>query len=140
MWLQMGEDDGAPLVYFHQVKHMLVGYADGQDGAVEENAQADEKQAKAQVPTAGKVVPKQAVLWMLMQQDAYVWTARAERWRCGGPRGRSWHWCCMLGRRCAAARSMAGEWTLCFVNCHFRILSFLPVNTSSPSNSRASCS
>ena len=25
MWLQMGEDDGAPLVYFRQVKHMWVG-------------------------------------------------------------------------------------------------------------------
>ena len=34
MWLQMGEDDGAPLVYFHQVKHMWVGYADGWSGAV----------------------------------------------------------------------------------------------------------
>ena len=32
MWLQMGEDDGAPLVYFHQVKHMWVGYADGRSG------------------------------------------------------------------------------------------------------------
>ena len=32
MWLQMGESDGAPLVYFHQVKHMWVGYADGQSG------------------------------------------------------------------------------------------------------------
>ena len=29
MWLQMGEDDGAPLAYFHQVKHLWVGYADG---------------------------------------------------------------------------------------------------------------
>ena len=27
MWLQMGEDEGAPLVYFHHVKHMWVGYA-----------------------------------------------------------------------------------------------------------------
>ena len=32
MWLQMGEDDGAPLVYFHQVKNMWVGYADGRSG------------------------------------------------------------------------------------------------------------
>ena len=33
-WLQMGEDDRAPLVYFHQVKHMWVGYADGRSGRV----------------------------------------------------------------------------------------------------------
>ena len=32
MWLQIWEDDGAPLVYFHQVKHMWVGYADGRSG------------------------------------------------------------------------------------------------------------
>ena len=29
MWLQMGKDDGALQVYFHQVKHMWVAYADG---------------------------------------------------------------------------------------------------------------
>ena len=62
MWLQMGEDDGAPLVYFHQVKHMWVGYADGRSGAVEEDAEAGERQAKAQVLTERKVQPKQAVL------------------------------------------------------------------------------
>ena len=38
MWLKMGEDEGAPLVYFHQVKHMWVGYADGRIGATEEGA------------------------------------------------------------------------------------------------------
>ena len=58
MWLQMGQDDGAPLVYFHQVKHMWVGYADGRRGAVEEDAEAGERQAKAQVLTAQKVEPK----------------------------------------------------------------------------------
>ena len=72
MWLRMGEDDGAPLVYFHQVKHMRVGYADGRTGAVEEDADAGERQAEAQVLTARKVEPKQAVLWMQMQQDAQV--------------------------------------------------------------------
>ena len=35
MWLQMGEDDVAPLVYFHQVKHMWVGYADGRPDMAE---------------------------------------------------------------------------------------------------------
>ena len=40
MLLQMGEDDGTPLVYFHQVKHMWVGCADGWSGAVEEDAEA----------------------------------------------------------------------------------------------------
>ena len=29
MWLQMAEEEGAPLVYFHQVTHMWVGYAEG---------------------------------------------------------------------------------------------------------------
>ena len=68
----MGEDDGAPLVYFHQVKHMWVGYADGWSGAVEEDAEAGERQAKAQVLTARKVEPRQAVRWMQMQRDAQV--------------------------------------------------------------------
>ena len=72
MWLQMGEDDRAPPVYFHQVKHMRVGYADGRSGAVEEDVEVAEGQAKAQVLTARKVEPKQAVLWMQMQQDAQV--------------------------------------------------------------------
>ena len=62
MWLQMGKDCGAPLVYFHQVKHMWVGYADCRSGTVEEGAAAGERQAKAQVLTARKVEPKQAVL------------------------------------------------------------------------------
>ena len=62
MWLQMGEDDGAPLVYFHQVKHMCVGYADGWSGTVGEDEEAGERQAKAQVLTARKVEPTQAVL------------------------------------------------------------------------------
>ena len=72
MWLQMGEDDGAPLVYFDQVKHMWVEYADGRSEAVGEDAEADERQAKAQVLTARKVEPKQAVLWMQMQLNAQV--------------------------------------------------------------------
>ena len=72
MWLQIGEDDGAPLVYFHQVKHLWVGYADGRSGTVGEDEQAGERQGKAQVLTARKVEPKQAVLWMQMQQDAQV--------------------------------------------------------------------
>ena len=72
MWLQMGEDVGAPLVYFHQVKHMWVAYADGRSGTAEEGAEADERHAKAQVPTAQKVEHKQAVLRMQMQRDAQV--------------------------------------------------------------------
>ena len=70
--LQMAEDDGAPLVYFHQVKHMFMGYADGRSGAVGEDEEAGERQAKAQVLTARKMKPKQAVLWMQMQRDAQV--------------------------------------------------------------------
>ena len=36
MWLHMGEEE----VYFHQVKNMLVGYADGRIGTSEEGAEA----------------------------------------------------------------------------------------------------
>ena len=72
IWLQMGEDEGAPLVYLHQVKHMWVGYADGRCGTVGEEEEAGERQAKAQILTARKVEPKQAVLWMQMQRDAQV--------------------------------------------------------------------
>ena len=72
MWLQTGEDKGAPLVYFPQVKHMWAGYADGRSGTTEEGAEVDDRQAKAQVLTAQKVEPKQAVLWIQMQRDAQV--------------------------------------------------------------------
>ena len=72
MWLQMGEEEGAPVVYFHQVKHMWVGYADGRSGTVVEEEEAGERQAKAQILTAKKVEPKQAVLCMQMQRDAQV--------------------------------------------------------------------
>ena len=72
MWLQMGEDDGAPLVYFQEVKHAWVGYADGWSRTVGEDEEAGERQAKAQVLTARKVEPKQAVLWMQMWRDAQV--------------------------------------------------------------------
>ena len=59
-------------MYFHQVKHMWVGYAIGRRGTTEVGAEADERQAKAQVLTARKVEPKQAVMWMQMQWDAQV--------------------------------------------------------------------
>ena len=72
MWLQMGEDDGAPMVYFHQVKHMCGGFADCRSGTEGRDEEAGERQAKAQVLTARKVEPKQAVLWMQMQRDAQV--------------------------------------------------------------------
>ena len=72
MWLHMGEDDGMPLVYFYQVKHIWLGYADGRSGTGGEDREAGERQAKAQVLTARKVEPKQAVLWLQMQRDAQV--------------------------------------------------------------------
>ena len=62
MWPQMRDDKGAPPACFHQVKHMWVGDADGWSGKTEEGAEVDERQAKAQVLTARKVEPKQAVL------------------------------------------------------------------------------
>ena len=57
MWLQIGEEKGAPLVYFHQVKHMWVGHADGWSGTVREEEEAGERQAEAQILTARKVEP-----------------------------------------------------------------------------------
>ena len=111
MWLQMGEDDGAPLVYFHQVKHMWVGYADGRSGAVGEDAEAGETQAKAQVLTAQNVEPKQAVLRMQMQRDAQVpacvdSTSRTvEVW---GPTRQHLPLVLYVGER--RNRGMAGEW------------------------------
>ena len=113
MWLQIGEDDGAPLVYFHQVKYMWVGYADGRSGAVEEDAEAVERQAKAQVLTARQVEPKQAVLWMQMQQDAQVAacvdsTSRTlEVW---GPTRQVLALALYVGETVRGSRGMAGEW------------------------------
>ena len=113
MWLQMGEDDGAPLVYFHQVKHMWVGYADGRRGAVEEDAEAGERQAKAQVVTARKVEPKQVVLWMQMQRKAQVAacvdiTSRTvEVW---GPTRQVLALALYVGETVRRSRGMAREW------------------------------
>ena len=113
MWLQMGEDDGAPLVYFHQVKHMWVGYADGRSGAVGEDEEAGERQAKAQVLTARKVEPKQAVLWMQMQRDARVAacvdsTSRTvEVW---GPTRQVLALALYVGETVRSRRGRAGEW------------------------------
>ena len=72
MWLQMGEEEGARLVNFHQVKHMWLGYADGPSGTLEEGAKADQRRARAEVLTAQKVEHKQAVLRMQMQRDSQV--------------------------------------------------------------------
>ena len=113
MWLQMGEDDGAPLVYFHQVKHMWVEYADGRSGAVGEDAEAGERQAKAQVLAARKVEPKQAVLWMQMQRDAQVAACvdstrgRVELW---GPKRQVLPLALYVGETVRRSRGMAGEW------------------------------
>ena len=112
MWLQMKEDEGAPLVYFHQVKHMWVGYADGRSGAVGENEEAGERQAKAQILTARKVEPKQAQLWMQMQQDAQVAacvdsTSRTlEVW---GPTRQVLAMALCVGETVRRSRGMAGE-------------------------------
>ena len=113
MWLRMGEDDRGPLVYFHQVKHMWPGYADGRSGAVEEDAEAGERQAKAQVLTAQKLEPKQAVLWMQMQRDAQVAacvdsTSRTlEVW---GPTRQVLALALYVGETVRRSRGMAGEW------------------------------
>ena len=100
MWLQMGKEKGAPLVYFHQVKHTWVGYADGRSGTVGEEEEAGERQAKAQILTARKVKQNQAVLWMQMQRDAQVAACVDSTSRTVevlGPRSRSWPCRCTLG-------------------------------------------
>ena len=51
---------------------MWSGYTDGRSGTAEEGAEADEGQAKEEVLAARNMEPKQAVLWMEMQQDAQV--------------------------------------------------------------------
>ena len=113
MWLQMGEDDGAPLVCFHQVKHMWVGYADGRSGTVGEDESAAERQAKAQVLTSRKVEPKQAPLWMQMQRDAQVAasvdsTSRtSEVW---GPTRQVLALALYVGDTVRCSRGMAREW------------------------------
>ena len=113
MWLQMGEEDGTPLVYFHQVKHMWVGYADGRSGTVGEDEEASERQAKAQVLTARMVEPKQAVLWMQMQRDAQVAacvesTSRpVEVW---APTRQVLALALYVGETVRRSRGMAGEW------------------------------
>ena len=113
MWLQMGEDEGAPLVYFYQVKHMLGGYADGWSRTVGEDEEAGERQARAQVLTARTVEPKQAVLWMQMQRDAQVAacvdsTSRTvEVW---GPTRQVLAMALYVGETVRRSRGMAGEW------------------------------
>ena len=113
MWLQMGEDDGALLVYFHQVKHIWLGYADGRSGTGGEDGEAGGRQAKAQVLTARKVEPKQAVLWMQMQRDAQVVacvdsTGRTvEVW---GPTRQVLALALYVGETMRRSRGMAGEW------------------------------
>ena len=113
MWLQMGDEEGATLVYFHQVKNMWVGYADGRSGTSEEGAEADERRARVQVLTARKVEAKQAVLWMQMQRDAQVAacvdsTSRTvEVW---GPRRRVLALALYVGETVRRSRGTAGDW------------------------------
>ena len=113
MWLHMGEDEGASLVYFHQVKHMWVGYADCRNRTVGEDEEAGERQGKAQVLTARKVEPKQAVLRIQMQRDAQVGacvdsTSRTvEVW---GPTRQVLAMALYVGETVRGSRGMAGEW------------------------------
>ena len=113
MWLQMGENDGAPLVYFHQVKHMCVGYANDRSRAVEEVAEVGERQAKGQVLTARMVEPTQTVRWIQMQRDVQVAacvdsTSRpVEVW---GPTRQVLALALYVGETVRRIRGMAGEW------------------------------
>ena len=75
--------------------------------------EAGERQAKAQVLTARKVGPKQAVLWMQMQRDAQVAacvdsTSRTvEVW---GPTRQVLALALYVGETVRRSRGMAGEW------------------------------
>ena len=113
MWLQMGDDEGVPLVYFHQVKHMWVGYADGRSRTVGEDEEADERQAKAQVLTVRKVEPKRAVLWMQMQRDAQVAAyvdSTCRTVELCGPTRQVLATALYVGETVRRSRGMAGEW------------------------------
>ena len=92
---------------------MWVRYADGRSGTGGEDGAAGERQAKAQVLTARKVEPKQAVLWMQMQRDAQVAacvdsTSRTvEMW---GPTRQVLALALYVGETVRRSRGMAGEW------------------------------
>ena len=113
MWLQMGDEEGAPLVYLHRVKHMWVGYTDGLSGASDEGAEAEEWQARQQVLTAQKVKPKEAVLWMQMQREMQLAacldsTSRTvEVW---GPTRQVVALALYVGETVHRSRGRAGEW------------------------------
>ena len=98
---------GFPMVYFHKVKHMWAGYEDGRSGAVEEDAEAGERQAKAQVLTPRRVEPKQAVLWMQMQRDADSTSRMVEVW---GFTRQALALALYVGKTVRRSRGMAGEW------------------------------
>ena len=108
-----GKMMGRPWCTVHQVKHIWVGYADRWSRAVEEDAEAGERRAKAQMRTAWKVGSKQAVLWMQMQWDAQVAacvdsTSRmVEVW---GPTRQVLALALYVGKTVRRSRGMAGEW------------------------------
>ena len=112
MCIQMGEEEGAPLVYRHQVTHMWVGYEDGRSGASEEGVEAEARQARAQGLTARKVEAKQAVLWMQMQRVAQVaecvdsTTRTVQVW---GPIRQVLALALYVGETVRRSRGMAGE-------------------------------
>ena len=80
---------------------------------MEEDAEAGERHAKAQVLLAQKVEPKQAVLWMQMQRDAQVAacvdsTSRTvEVW---GPTRQVLALALYVGETVRCSTGMAGEW------------------------------
>ena len=89
----------------------ICGWSEQNGGGEDEEAR--ERQAKAQVLTARKVEPKQAVLWMQMQRDAQVAacvdsTSRAvEVW---GPTRQVLALALYVGETVRRSRGMAGEW------------------------------
>ena len=109
------EEEVAPLLCIHQVKYMCAGSADGRSRTSEEGAEAEERQARAQVLTARKGEPKEAVVRMQMQQDAQVAacvdsTSRTvEVW---GPTRQVLALALYVGETERTSRGPAGDWGL----------------------------
>ena len=78
-----------------------------------EEEEAGERQAKAEMLTARKVEPKQAVLWMQMQRDAPVAAcldSTSRMVKVWGPRRQVLAMALYVGETVRRSRGMAGEW------------------------------
>ena len=84
-------------------------------GKAEEDAETDERQTKAQVLTARKVEPKQAVLWMQMQRDpqsAACVNSTSGTVQLWGPTRQVLAMALFVGEAMRRSRGMAQAWDL----------------------------